>query len=429
MKYNGSCHCQHKISYLLAFMRIFIQLLIIDVPQAKAAPSYDESDEWRQHHLESKAEYLLWSIKNTPEPIPLVTSGALSSKLPGAIGQLGTRVLMGDDFIDTHRQSGGRFTMISWFGRDKLFGIEANYLFLAPHRSQRISETSGLPGSSSLAVPIFDVSGFTSTSSPLPGESVYVLPGPFSDGPGFKGKFKLEIKNRVQGGEVNALFNIGDIGHLHVETLTGVRWLQFKEGLRFNVRTMGVSGASTAGQFFNSQDVFNTQNNFYGVQFGVRATYELSRFFTDVSPRVSVGDNHETVNIYGKSMTSNGTLFFPVHGFAARPISGGIFAQPNNIGHYGKNRFDVLPEINLTLGYHLMDHLSLLAGYQLMYLHQVIRPGDQLNRDINTTQTALADASRASGSGISSIGPMVPVDVFHGSSFWIQGVSLGVKWR
>lgn len=396
--------------------------------QANATPSYYHNDDRFQNRLESKAESLFWSIKNTPEPIPIVTSGSLSAKLPGAIDQIGTQVLIGNRSINTHIQSGGRFTIQSWFGHHQLFGFVANYLFLSPHSSQRTVSTTGLPGSPSIAVPIFDVSGFTGTNSPSPSESVYVLPGPFPNGPGFEGQFILEIKNRLQGAEVNGLINLGNIERLQFETLAGFRWLQFNEGLSFNVHTTGVHGAPTNGQFFNSQDVFNTKNNFYGLQFGIRATYEFLGFFSSITSRLSLGAIHETINIYGKSMTSNGTLFFPVHGFATRPILGGIFAQPNNIGHYGKNSFDVLPEINLSLGYHLMEHMSLFAGYNFMVLDKVIRPGDQLNRNINTTQTGLAEASRASGSGIANVGPPAPSIVFHHSSLWIQGVNVGLKW-
>ncbi|MFO0927300.1 MAG: BBP7 family outer membrane beta-barrel protein [Gemmataceae bacterium] len=54
------------------------------------------------------ADYLLWWIKGAPLPIPLVSTGDPTAALPGVIGQPGTRVLLGNQEVDTSTRSGFR---------------------------------------------------------------------------------------------------------------------------------------------------------------------------------------------------------------------------------------------------------------------------------------------------------------------------------
>jgi hypothetical protein len=372
-------------------------------------------------------EYLSWFFKNSPISAPLVTSGSLLANLPGALGEFGTQVLIGNESINTHRHSGGRFALGHWLDANQKFGVEGVYFFLSPTKRRQTISTSGQLGSPTLAVPLFDSSGFTSQRSP--GESIYVLPGPFMTSAGFAGKFILALTNRLQGAETNALFNFYDTCYLGITALAGFRWAQLHEGLSFDVKTMGAAGAPTSGQFFNSFDRFKTQNNFYGVQLGIRAKYEYTKFFGQILARVAFGDMHENINIQGHSMTSNGTLFFPVEGFAGRLIKGGIFAQPSNIGQHSKDVLAAIPEIDLKLGYHVMNHVDILVDYGFMYISHVARPGKQINRHINTTRTALADASRALGSAIAPIGPPGPSFKFYNASFWAQGFGVGLEFN
>lgn len=371
------------------------------------------------------SEYLQWFFQSTPLRVPLVTSGSLLAPLPGALGQFGTRISIGDQSINTGWHSGGRFTLGYWLDKNNAFGIEGIYFFFPSNVNTQHRSTTGQLGSQTLAVPVYDISGFTSNNSP--GESIYVLPGPFSTGPGFAGKFTLVISNRLQGAETNGQFNIYNICNVRVDVSAGLRWVQLNEGLIFNVKTSGVPATPTVGQFFNSEDKFKTQNNFYGVQFGIRTKYDNFKFFGQASAKMALGYIHETANIQGHAMTSNGTLFFPVHGFTNRIINGGIFAQPSNIGKFHKNHFAIVPELDLKLGYHVNNYVNLLTSYGFMYISSIARPGNQINRKINTTRTGLADASRASGTRIAKIGPSSPSFKFHHSNFFAQGVSIGLE--
>ncbi|MHB1949269.1 MAG: BBP7 family outer membrane beta-barrel protein [Gammaproteobacteria bacterium] len=403
-------------------LKLLILLLVIS-PATLAKQSIPQSKD----RFWFSAEYLAWTIKDAPEPTPLVTSGSLIAEIPGAIGQVGTRVVMGGKSIDSSFHSGGRFSMGYWIDEDYKYGIEGTYLFLSPNSDNHTINTSGLPGSPTLAVPIFDISGFTSEHH-SPGESVYVLPGPFSTGPGFTGNFTVAIENRLQSAELMGLFKIKEVNCFRMDFLAGLRWVQFREKFVFDVNTSGVSGGPTAGQFFNSHDLFDNVDNFYGFNFGLQTKYDSSQIYGLASARLAVGNMNESVQINGSSSTSNGTLFFPVNRAAGRVINGGIFAQPSNIGHHSNNIFAVVPELDLQLGYHLLKNLSVFTSYNIVYISNLARPGNLINRNINTTRTALANASRASGSGIAAGGPAGPNINFLNTSFWAQGVSFGLTF-
>ena len=47
----------------------------------------------------------------------------------------------------------------------------------------------------------------------------------------------------------------------------------------------------------------------------------------------------------------------------------------------------MVPEIGFNLGYRITPQATVYVGYSLLYASNVARPGDQINRNINPTQT------------------------------------------
>ncbi len=87
-----------------------------------------------------------------------------------------------------------------------------------------------------------------------------------------------------------------------------------------------------------------------------------------------------------------------------------------------------------------MRHLEINLGYTFLWISKVLRPGDQIDRKINSTRTALADASRATvGTGPGPIpfgtpgpapaarGPKKPSTDSKATSFWAQGLDVGIQ--
>jgi len=386
------------------------------------------------------AELLLWWFKKSPEPIPLVTTGTSTTGFPGISGQPGTQTVIGGAPIDTDGHWGSRFTAGYWLDRDQSFGVEAGYFFLAGHGGTESASTSGLPGSPNLAVPFFDVTGaarnvgLPPSQLGQPGEWIYVLPGPLGPtNPGFAGVMTVHTSSQLEGADLHGLWNVSNGSRLRLDTLFGFRWLQLGEDSAFNVQTMGLRNAPpfAAGAFFNTQDSFRTRNDFYGIPLGVKAEYSAGRFIFRATADVALGDMHEAVDVAGTTETSSGNISFATGNTTGQILPGGIFAQQTNGGHHSTDRVAVVPQVNVQIGYDLNGRVRVFVGYDFLYASAVARPGDQLDRNINTSLTGLADAARAAG--IRPVpapgGPALPSFPFHDSDFWAQGVSLGFEVR
>jgi hypothetical protein len=373
------------------------------------------------------AAVLGWKIGDAPQPTPLVTAGSLAAALPGALGQPGTSVQIGGAPVSLPMQPGGRFALGSWIDRAAGLGVEIGGFILAPSTTRQSVSTNGMPGSATYAVPVFDLSGFTSGGAP--GPSIYVLPGPFPNGPGFTGAMQRTMSSRMVGADVTGVYRLHEGQSLKVDALAGYRWVQLTEGLDFDVQTAGVAGSSNAGQMFSSHDGFHSRNSFNGAQIGMRAEAEYRRFVVRASLKGALGDMYRSLSVEGSSTTTAGTLFYPVSGSAGAVVGGGIFAQPSNIGTYGSHQLAGMAELGVRTGYRLTDLLVPYIAYNALYVSSVIRPGDAVSPYINTTATALAAASRASGFASPVGGPIGPTANAGGTGVWIQDVSAGVALR
>jgi Putative beta barrel porin-7 (BBP7) len=225
------------------------------------------------------------------------------------------------------------------------------------------------------------------------------------------------------------VYRLHDDHRLKVEALAGYRWLQLKEGLEFDVQKAGVAGSSNAGQMFSSHDGFHSRSSFNGAQLGMRAETEYAGFVLRASLKGALGDMYRSLSIDGSSTTTAGTIFFPVSGGAGTSLGGGIFAQPSNIGTYGSHQLAGVAELGVRTGYRVTEVLTPYIAYNALYVSSIIRPGDAVSPYINTTATALAAASRASGVASPLGGPLGPTVNAGGAGVWIQDVSAGVALR
>lgn len=144
----------------------------------------------------------------------------------------------------------------------------------------------------------------------------------------------------------------------------------------------------------------------------------------------ALGDMYRSLYVNGSSTTTAGTIFYPVAGGAGSFLGGGIFAQPSNIGTYESHQLAGVAELGTRIGYRVTDRLIPYIAYNALYVSSIIRPGDALNPYINTTATALAAASRASGFSSSPVGGPIGPTVNTGSTgVWVQDVSAGLGLR
>jgi hypothetical protein len=87
--------------------------------------------------------------------------------------------------------------------------------------------------------------------------------------------------------------------------------------------------------------------------------------------------------------------------------------------------FAVVPEVGLNVGYRITERVSVLVGYTFFYTNSVACPAQQIDRNINPTQSA------SFGGTPSTVleGPAHPSFKFNGSDFWVQGLNVGLAGR
>lgn len=413
---------------------VMIFLIIADLVCAEQRRSLDQQQSREPSSFWIEAEYLLWSIKKNPVPVPLLTSASNSDPLPGAIGQPGTKVLLGQSHFHMGWMNGFRVSAgAAVYSR---FGIEGNYFLLPTTAKKKSFGTSGLLGSPDFAVPLFDVTGICGLNG-IPGETIFLLPGPFSDGPGFFGEFDFRITSRLQGSELNGIYHLFEGGQFYLDGIGGFRWLQLRESLIFKAKTHSI--ASSPVEFFNFSDRFFTSNNFLAAQIGIDGQYRRKKWKLEAEFKGALGAVLEQIKIKGTCRTSNGNIFFKTQGTANEILPGGIFAEPSNDGKHTKSNFAYAFEAHVNSGYKLTRNLEINVGYTFLWLSKVLRPGKQIDRKVNTTLTALADASRSTvGIGPGPIpfgnssaapaprGPKEPSVSFKTNSFYAQGLDVGV---
>jgi hypothetical protein len=354
------------------------------------------------------AEYLMWWVKNYNIP-PLLTSSTASGALAGALGQTGTTILFGGgSALSDDIHSGARFGGGMWLDCDHTIGLEGSYFFLPQDTRRFTAVGTGAAGSSILGRP------FTDATTGLAAVEQNAIPG-------FSSAVKVvTLSDRFQGADSNALYNVACGCRGRLDLLAGFRWLDLDEGLGIGENTTilptapALGGPFSPGNTFVVLDQFNTSNDFYGGQIGAKGELHWGRLFANGVAKVALGDTHEVVHIFGVTGVTT-----PAG--VTTTLPGGLLALPTNIGRYSRERFAVVPEVGLHLGYQVSDHLRLTFGYTFIYWSNVVRPGSTIDTVLNST--------RIPTSGATPTGAARPAFAFHDTDFWAQGLDFGVEVR
>jgi hypothetical protein len=75
------------------------------------------------------------------------------------------------------------------------------------------------------------------------------------------------------------------------------------------------------------------------------------------------------------------------------------------------------------VGYHVSESLRVYLGYDLLYLSDLARPGEQIDQVVNPTQLPTS-------AGPSPLtGPARPFFHFVNKDIWAQGLNVGMEFR
>lgn len=345
-------------------------------------------------------DYLLFWIKDGPNPTPLLVAAPNGGD--PLLGAPGATVLFGGRDLDYGTFSGVRATLGAWLDDSATYGIEGSGFFLF-RRSTGITARSDAQGNPVLAFPTFDVSNG--------GENALILSG--SGGLATSsGGAMIDSSSRLWSAEANGVMNLLREDGLSVDLLAGFRYVDLDEELQI----AGGSAISVGGGnvVFLVQDSFATRTQFYGGQVGTRVRYQMDAWFVNLVGKVALGVSSQEISVNGSANVQNtGVVGFP-------PVSGpgGVYTQASNLGTRNSNRFGVVPEAQVEVGYNVTDWLRLSVGYNFLYWNSVVRPGAQIDRNVNTTTAAIPSGPVA--------GPVGPLPLFNRDSFYAHGLNFGV---
>jgi hypothetical protein len=360
------------------------------------------------------AEYLLYRIRNPNVPPLVTTTGNLTGAEllalrtanpafnPGALGQPGTSVLVGGS-VDMGDFNGGRFTL--GFAPWDQLGFEASYMFLG---SNNVAQSFSSPGFPGLYRPFFNVVTGAQDAQ------FVAFPGVVS------GVVNVTNRASLWGADANVRYPLLCGCAYKLDVLAGFKFLDFNESLQVDeIVTFLVADPTKgvkAGDMIRVTDRFATTNHFYGGQLGADFESRRNRWVFGAMVKVGLGTMHEVVNI-------NGTTSFLPFGGTVTTTSGGLLAQGTNSGHFSQDRFAVVPDVNLKIGYQVNDHLQVFVGYNFLYVSDVVRAADQVDLNLNPTQLPTING----GAG-KLTGPARPLVPFRTTDFWAHGVNVGLQY-
>ena len=349
-------------------------------------------------------EYLSERIKNEPIDVPLITTSPLGTPrvTAGVINAPGTQILFGagsnQNDIHFNNFNGGRLTLGAWLDCCTHFGVEGS-AFALKEKSTSFQASSG--NNPILTIP------FINSITNHENAALISFPGINA------GSISVKNSSRLWSWDANGLLNITSFvpltnrGNFQIIGLGGFRALTLNEEFTMN---SGFTIPSIPAISVNFSDSFQTRNRFYGVQFGARGSLNYYGFTTDVTTKIALGRNFETQQINGQTNVS-------ISSGMPTNSKGGVFALNSNIGSFHQSQFAFMPEIQARLGYKITPNIHPYVGYNFLYINHVIRPANQINRTINPNEFPPPIPG----------GSPAPLPVFNTSSYWAQGVNVGLE--
>jgi hypothetical protein len=304
-------------------------------------------------------EYFLQWFENqrVPPLVVIAPSGGLFTPT-GVPGQV---VLFGGKPVDFGGIDGLRATAGYWLDSQQKWGFEA---------SGFLTEQTAL---------LFSAGHDGAATNP-------VLLGRTNGGPavvatvGFPGLLTGGViaseHTRLWGSEANAVMNWSDRCRSRIDLLAGFRYLDLDESL--DIQDFSQSTLYPVISSLTRVDSFDARTQFWGGQFGARTTVAWGRASLALIGKLGLGVSHLSVDRVGQSIVPSGLV---------TTLPAGVLVTPDNAGRDTTDRFAVLSETTIQVGYQWTKCLQTTIGYNLIYLTSSARVGDQIQRTggINAT--------------------------------------------
>lgn len=252
---------------------------------------------------------------------------------------------------------------------------------------------------------------FVDATTGLPVSELVSFPGVLT------GSAAVATRNTFSGAgaflQRNLCCNFDECGNgYRVDALFGYRHFALNDDIqiREDLLTTG-PGLAPLGTQVIVVDRFRTRNTFHGGLLGLAGEAQLGRWSMSVRGGASFGNLRRELTVSGST-----TVLVP--GQPASVRTGGLLAQPSNIGHFTSDTLTVALEVGFNVGYLVTPNLRAHIGYTFIYLPNTWRAGDQIDRGVDPAQLR----------GLASpLGRPAPVLASTGTA--VQGLNFGATLR
>jgi hypothetical protein len=361
-----------------------------------------------------------WWVKGDSLPA-LVTTSPIGTPqdVAGVLGEPSTSVLFGNQSVNTGLRWGGRAQGGVWLDDFQTVALEGHYYGLATETTT-FSRTSVFSDGSAddpiLARPFFDADPLVNAQSALlvafPDFDLSILEPVIVD---IDGSINIQEQSRIQSAGGGVRYAVGPYtSPVRLFLMAGYRFFDLNESLIITNRSnLGEDPIPFLpdSAYIEVVDSFATRNIFNGGELGIGGELTRNRWTLGVDSRLALGNMNQQLTIDGDTSA--------VYDVFTASYVGGLLAQPTNIGTFTRNKFAMIPQLDVKLGFALFPRMRVTVGYNFTYVTNVIRPGGQVDLNVNTTQVA----------GMPLSGPAVPAAGFNDTSIWMQGFTTGLDMR
>jgi hypothetical protein len=324
---------------------------------------------------------------------PLVTTNPIgtSDTAAGTLDNPTTRVLFGGNGVDAYPTPGGRAEVGIWGNQCQTVGIGGRFLAIGDEvHSFNLSNTSN----PIIGVPLIELDPFEV------GENAILAAHP-DRGPG---SVAFNSTAYLYAGDAFLRFKFWEDCVHRLDLVGGYTFAKIGDGFTFDLVNTDATGTRR-----ELRDEFAMTNRFDGASLGGLYVVRGNCWSFTMLGKCGLGTMRHTANITGTTdTTANGVV---------TTTSGGLFAQPTNIGRHEQSEFAIMPEMQVKVGYRIHQCLEITAGYNGLYWNRMAQAGEQVDRTLNSTQFE----------GGTLTGAPRPEFAFHLRDYWVQGITLGLQ--
>ena len=357
------------------------------------------------------AEALIWSTTSSSLPVMVTTSeNGTQQSDAGIIGRPATEVLYWGNNIFSGMRGGFRLRGGVNFDQCGVSGLDLEYFMLGTRRENYHGDSLGDP---ILARP------FLNAQSQLNDAQLVAFPDLAT------GVIDIASRSSLNSGALHyreVFWKECDPGNTCPDNCRRSGPRSFTLGFQIGPRFVNLKESVTATEQLNAiqntnqysiQDSFRTKNKFWGCELGLFGTRQRRRWSLDGGARLAIGGTNQQLDVNGQTVVTQDGI--------TTTSAGGFLAQRTNSGSFERNRFTLLPQFDVGIGYQMTNTWRASVGYSLLYWGSVLRATEQIDPVINPGLLPPEQDPLT--------GDLRPATQMHDSSYLAHGITIGLERR